>query len=115
MVTELFRRKGPWVLVAAVCVFLGGNAVLDARYSAQMEALKKARPISQSLDVNGISRVYIRAESRMSGVERLSVRVRFDANAKDATVRIDNKTTKLLSAVSAGTLDITVQLLKLPN
>ncbi len=115
MVAAPFRRKGPWVFFAALCLFLGGNVVLDVRYEEQQRSLNKKAPLTQSFGVGGISHVRIHAGPVADGVQRVSVNVIFDSRAKEVSTGIDQKKFALQSESSNGKLSLAYQLLKEPG
>ena len=115
MVAAPFRRKGPWVFVAALCLFLGGNVVLDTRYRAQQVALNTEVPLTQSFGGVGISHVRIRSILPNHEAQRVSVNVYFDSQAKEVSARMDQKSIALQNESSNGTLSLAFQLLKEPG
>ncbi len=56
---NMLARKGPWVLVAAVGLYIACNVVLDIRFTAQRRILEKERNVTERIDAGQLTTVSI--------------------------------------------------------
>jgi hypothetical protein len=100
--STVFSRKGPWILVTAVCLFLGVNGVLDVRYTAQREELETGRFVTERIAVAQLTRVSIAMPTEAYGSQ---IDIQYGDQA-DVTVGYDQPTMRVQQHAENKTLHI---------
>jgi hypothetical protein len=117
----MFARKGPWIFVVAVCMYLGVNVVLDVRYTAQRDVVESDRFVTERIDVAQLTSVSIAmpVESYAPVIDiqysnQADVSVAYDKHTIRMQQRAENKTLHIefaeVERYSRGRDEITVVL-----